>query len=146
MSVFDPFSDLSRLGQQISRLVEERSGTAERGQESRLWRPPVDVFEDSEALTVRLDLPGLDRSRLDVQFTGEELVIRGERPWVAPEQGACIHAERPHGQFHRAFRVGVPVQGDAVEATYRDGVLTVVLPKAETVKPRKIAVRTDSDA
>lgn len=146
MSVFDPFSDLSRLGQQISRLVEERAGSVERGQEGRLWRPAVDVFEDAEALTVRLDLPGIDRARLDVQFTGEELVIRGERPWSAPEQGACVHAERPHGQFHRAFRVAVPIQAEAVEAAYRDGVLTVVLPKSEAVKPRKIAVRTDSDA
>jgi HSP20 family protein len=141
MSVYDPFADVSRLRQRIERLFDESTSQSGRAQETgRVLRPPVDLFEDEDVLVLRVDLPGIDQSKLDIQLTGEELVIRGERSWEAPEKGACVHSERPHGQFHRGFRIGVPVQHDAVQASYKDGVLTVTLPKAETSKPRKIEV------
>ena len=142
--VFDPFADLTRLRHQFEKMVDETHGN--RAQDSsRLWRPAVDVFESEDAVTVRLDLPGLDRQKLDVQLTGEELVIRGERKWVTPEKSTVLHAERPHGQFHRVFRVGIPLQHDGVEATYQDGVLAVRLPKADVFKPRRIEVKVGED-
>src|SRR5947207_988625 len=126
--MFDPFADMTRLRQQIDRMVQE-AGPAQRPEErGRVWRPPVDVFEDEDTITLNVDLPGVDREKLDVQVTAEELVITGERPWVAPEQGTCVHSERPHGQLHRAFRLGLPVNHDNVQASYRDGVLTIRLP------------------
>jgi HSP20 family protein len=140
MPLVDPFGDVSRLRQQIDRLFDERGGD-QKPSDGRVWRPAVDAWEDEEAVTLRLDLPGLNRDSLDVQLTAEELVIRGERKWLESEKATCIHAERPYGQFHRAFRLGLPLQNDAVEAAYQDGVLTVRLPKAETLKPRKIEVR-----
>lgn len=147
MSLLDPFADLTRLRQQVERLVDESGapgGTPARAQESRrVWRPAVDVFEDADSLTLLVDLPGADRQSLDVQLTGEELVIRGERRWSAPEKGACTHSERPYGQFQRVFRIGLPLQSDAVEASYKDGVLTVRLPKVEAVKPRKVEVKAE---
>jgi HSP20 family protein len=141
---FDPFADLTRLRQQIDRMMDEGGSTGKPREGGRVWRPLVDLFEDADALTLKLDLPGVDREKLDVQITGEELVIRGERTWTPPQQGSCVHSERPYGQFHRAFRLGVPVQSDRVEANYEDGVLVVRLPKAENVKPRKVEVRTES--
>jgi HSP20 family protein len=92
-----------------------------------------------------LDLPGVNRETLDVQLTGDELTVRGERKPVVPEQSTCAHGERVFGQFQRTFKIGVPVQGDAVEATYREGVLTVRVPKAQSVKPRKIEVKAESN-
>ena len=145
MSIFDPFADLSRMRQQLDRMRDEAhqpSGAQEGG---RILRPAVDLFEDADALTLKVDLPEANRETLDVQLAGDELVIRGERRWT-PQQGvACVHSERPYGQFHRVFRLGIPVQGDRVEASYKEGVLTITLPKAETVKPRKVAVRADSE-
>jgi HSP20 family protein len=146
MTIFDPFADMTQLRRQIDRLVDQAAVPANRAQENRVWRPAVDLFEDEEGLTLKLDLPDIDRGSLDVQITGEELTVKGERKWTAPEKGGCVHSERPYGQFHRAFKLGVPVQNDRVEASYRDGVLLVRLPKAETVKPRKIAVSTESGA
>ena len=145
MTMFDPFADLTRLRQQIGRMVDEAAPAPQRREESRVWRPSVDVFEDSDAFTLKLDLPEIDNSTLDVQLTGEELVIRGERKPSLPAGGTLVHAERPHGRFQRAFRLGVPLQHDAVQATYREGVLTVRLPKAETVKPRKVAVQIEAE-
>src|SRR5688500_13684419 len=140
-SLFDPFADLTQLRRQLERTIDEQSGSQR--ETGRVWRPAVDLFEDEDALTLKLDLPGVDRDAVDVQLTGEELTVRGGRRWVAPEQGGCVHLERPHGQFSRVFRLGVPVQHDAVEATYRDGVLTVRLPKSEAVKPKKVTVKLD---
>src|SRR5690349_5427430 len=113
MSLFDPFADLTRLRQQIDRLYDEAAPA--RSQETgRIWRPAVDLFEDEDALTLKVDVPDIDRESLDVQLTGDELVVRGERKWVPPQKGGCLHSERPHGQFHRAFRLGIPLQHDAV--------------------------------
>jgi HSP20 family protein len=141
---FDPFADLTRLRQQIDRMMDEGGTPGKPREGGRVWRPAVDLFEDADALTLKLDLPDVDRQKLEVQITGEELVIRGERPWPPPQKGSCVHSERPYGQFHRAFRLGVPVQSDAVEANYKDGVLVVRLPKTENVKPRKVEVRTET--
>ena len=143
MTMFDPFADLTRLRGQIDRLFDESAGTRKPQESGRVWRPAVDVFEDADALILKLDLPAINRDSLDVQITGEELTITGERKWEQPEKGGCVHSERPYGQFHRSFRISFPVQRDAVEADYRDGVLTVRLPKAETVKPRKISVKAE---
>lgn len=145
MTLFDPFADLTRLRRQIERSVDDAiSGPRQDGQ-GRFARPAADIFESEEGFTVRLDLPGIDRSSIDVQLVGEELVIRAERKWVKPEKGACVHAERPYGEFTRVFRVGVPVKSEGVQALYRDGVLTVELPKADTVKPRRIEVQSSGE-
>lgn len=143
MSIHDTFADLARLRNRIERAFDEAATAARSEETGRVWRPPVDLFEDEDQLVLRLDLPGIDQSKLDIQLTGEDLVIRGERPWVAPEKGGCVHSERVYGQFHRGFRLGIPVQHDQVQATYKDGVLTVVLPKAETTRPRKIVVNAE---
>lgn len=146
MSVFDPFADLTRLRQQIGRMIDEsQQAQGQRQEGGRVWRPAVDLFEDEDALALKVDLPGIDRETLDVQITGEELVVSGERKWEQPEKGGCVHAERPHGRFHRVFRVGLPLANDRVQASYKDGVLLVRLPKAEAVKPRKIAVSVENE-
>ena len=56
---------------------------------------------------------------LDVQLNAEELAVTGQRKWQAPEKGGCVHSERPYGQFHRVFRLGIPLHADRVQATYR---------------------------
>ncbi|MGV3724678.1 MAG: Hsp20/alpha crystallin family protein [Actinomycetota bacterium] len=145
LTLFDPFADVSRLRQQIDRLVDESTRPQKAQNGGRVWRPTVDLFETQEALELRLDLPGVDRSSLDIQLTDDELVVKGERKWVAEERSTCVHSERPYGQFQRAFKVGLPVQHDKVEASYKDGVLTVLVPKAETAKPRKIAVKSEGE-
>lgn len=140
LAVFDPFADLTRLRHQVDRLFEETGGTA--APQARVMRVPADVIEGDASIQVVLDVPGLDRDTLDVQLAGDELVVRGERKWVRPESGGLVHSERPYGVFQRSFRIGAPLQQDSVTANYTDGVLTVVLPKAEAVRPRKVAIQT----
>ena len=142
MTMLEPFADLARVRNLIDRAFEETA--AAKTQATRAWRPPVDLFEDENAFTLQLELPGVDRDKIEVEVTHEELVIRGERPYVKPESGNIVHSERVYGQFQRAFRLGVPVQNNAVEASYKDGVLTIRLPKTESVKPRRIEVQSDA--
>ena len=144
MTVIDPFADFTRLRQQIDRMVDDAAPATRNGSgNGRSWRPAVDLFEDDDALTLKIDAPEVERESLDVQLAGEELVVRGERKWLKPEKGGVAHSERPYGPFQRTFRIGVPVQHDAVSANYRDGVLTVRLPKSEALKPRKVQVLTE---
>lgn len=145
LALFDPFADVSRLRQQIDRLVDESTRPQKSQGGGRVWRPTVDLLETPEALVLRLDLPGVARESLDIQLTDDELVVKGERKWVAEERSTCVHSERPYGQFQRAFKVGLPVQHDRVEAQYSDGVLTVTVPKAEAAKPRKITVKAANE-
>ncbi len=141
LAVFDPFADFTHLRRQIDRMVEGASAAPT--QEGRIWRPAVDLFEDQDALVLKLDVPEVDRSKLDIQLSGEELVVRGERRWEKPESSTCVHSERPFGQFQRVFRLGVPIEPDGVTATFRDGALTIRLPKKAELRPRKIDVAVD---
>lgn len=147
---FNPFAEVTGLRDQINRLFDEAAQPRPEGgaplNATRHWAPPVDVLENENELVLRLDLPGVSMSEIDVQLTGETLSIRGERRFERREGEGALHMERPYGAFHRAFNLSVPVQTDAVRADYKDGVLTITLPKQEAVKPRKIQIQTNGDA
>jgi len=142
---FHPFPEFTNLRDQINRLIDDAAqphadgGSAPGG---RLWAPPVDVVENENELTLRLDLPGVNLQEIDIQLTGETLTLRGERRFERREGEGYVHLERPYGTFQRSFNLSVPVQADRVRADYKDGVLTVTLPKEEAVKPRKIQIQT----
>ena len=145
---FNPFAEVTSLRDQVNRLFDEASlprGEREGGPGARVWGPAVDISEGENEVTVYIDVPGVDRQSIDVQLTGDTLAVRGERKFERPEGQNILHVERPFGQFVRSFTIGVPVQTDQVQASYRDGVLTIVLPKAEVVKPRKIQIQADSE-
>jgi HSP20 family protein len=136
------------LRDQINRLFDEASlprGERESNSGTRVWGPAVDIAEGESEVTVFIDVPGVDRQSIDVQLTGDTLTVRGERQFERREGQNVLHVERPFGQFVRSFTIGVPVQTDQVQASYRDGVLTIVLPKAESVKPRKIQIKADGE-
>jgi HSP20 family protein len=145
---FDPFRDRFALRDFMNRVFEEsapQGAPDQREAAQRAWQPPVDVLENEEAFVVRLDVPGVNRDEIDIQIQGEGLVIRGNRAFT-PEQGKehYLRVERVSGPFQRSFTLGVPVNTEKVGASYRDGVLTVTLPKADQVKPRKVQINTDT--
>jgi len=141
---FNPFPEFTTLRDQINRLIDDAAQPRTEGgpaPSGRLWAPPVDVIENENELTLRLDLPGVDLQAIDIQLTGETLTLRGERRFERREGEGYVHLERPYGTFQRSFNLSVPVQADGVRADYKDGVLTVTLPKQEAVKPRKIQIQ-----
>jgi HSP20 family protein len=103
-------------------------------------QPPINVWEEEDALKVEMELPGVKNEELDIAVAGDDLSIKVNRPEVAQEGVTYHRRERPVGSFSRIVHLPVPVNADRVEANLRDGVLTITLPKAESAKPRKINV------
>jgi len=107
----------------------------------RAWAPALDVHEDKDAYTIRAELPGMKREDIEVSIQEGTLVISGERKSESVGEETEVHRqERYFGKFSRALTLPTAVAGDKVKATYKDGILTVVLPKAEEAKPKQIAV------
>lgn len=102
--------------------------------------PPINLGSDEENIYVRAEIPGVGMDDVELTLTEKSLVIKGERK---PVEGRHIRQERPAGVFHRVVTLGVPVDREKVVANLKDGVLSVVLPKAESVKPRKISIEAE---
>jgi HSP20 family protein len=105
------------------------------------WAPALDVHEDKDNFTVKIEVPGLKRDDINVSLQDGALVISGERTEEKISEGTEVHRqERFYGKFQRALTLPAPVAADKVKAAYKDGVLTVTLPKAEEAKPKQIDV------
>jgi len=107
------------------------------GQDATGYYPPVNITEGDDAYTVEARIPGLSQDDVSVELEGRALTIRGEHK---REKAAYTREERAAGKFARSFTFKHPLKADAIEANVKDGILTVVLPKAEESKPRKIAI------
>jgi HSP20 family protein len=104
--------------------------------------PAVNVWETDESLFVEAELPGLDKNDVEIFVTaGNQLSIKGERKEPAATSGTWHRRERSYGKFGRVVELPYAVDADKVDATFRNGVLTLTLPKAEEAKPRKIRVK-----
>lgn len=139
---WDPFSDMIQLRDEIGRWFES---FGERGKEKRsaVWAPDVDIKETDKEIQIKADLPGMKLEDIDVSVDEDQLVIKGERREEKEEKDKdYIRVERSYGSFYRSFNIGVPVKSDEIKATYKDGVLEIILPKAEAKKPKKIAIST----
>ncbi|MCC6457442.1 MAG: Hsp20/alpha crystallin family protein [Caldilineaceae bacterium] len=102
---------------------------------------PVDVWATPEAFQVNAYLPGINPEDVEITFEADELTIRGTLP-AAPEGAEFIKRELYHGSFSRRLSFNVPVNADAIEAEFHNGLLTLIVPKAEAVKPKQIKIQT----
>ena len=109
------------------------------------FTPAMDIWSDAEALHIVAELPGLTIDDIELTVLGDTLTLKGSRAAPALEDVALHLTERRHGGFERRLRLPFEVQGDAVKAQLKQGVLHVVLPKAEAEKPRRIQVDVSAD-
>jgi len=109
--------------------------------------PPADVLVDDDGVTVYMDVPGVSRDHLDVELENDMLTVRGERPYPYGDDGdrGGRHIERGFGRFERSLRVPRGLDPDAIEASLTDGVLTLRIPKPESLKPRRIQIKGESE-
>ncbi len=106
------------------------------------WCPAVDITEDDDKYHVRMELPGVIKDDVKISFTEDVLHVSGEKKSeINEEQKNYHHYERRYGKFERAFRIHSDVIDDKIEATFKDGVLNIELPKAEIAKPKLIEVK-----
>jgi HSP20 family protein len=140
---WSPVRDVLAVRDEMSRLLEESFGRGYSPEGPVAWQPVVDIEEQPEKYAVRAELPGLKSEDIKITLMDNQLVIRGEKRREEEKKDSTYHrVERVYGQFERAFKLSHAVQSDKIEATYRDGVLEVSIPKAEEAKPREIQVKT----
>jgi len=141
-SAVDPFRDLSDVQSEINRLFDGFfSRPAQSGAMERVWAPAVDMYETKDELVVVAELPGLSEKDIHLSITGDVLTLRGERRWTQEaKQESYYRGERWFGKFERTLPLPIPVQASDVKASYRDGVLTITLPKADEIKAKEITI------
>ena len=136
MRLIEPNTGLS-LREAVSRLMDDTLVRHDRG----LPAMPVDVLETSAAILVRGQVPGSSKEQIEIHYEKDVLTLKATLPAeVAPEGGKFLLRERGHGEVTRTFRLPFAVDAEKAQAEYHDGVLSLTLPKLESVKPRQIAI------
>ena len=139
---WEPFPGIRGLQEEMSHLLEDFFG--ERGMlpaEPAAFFPPLDVVDGKEAVTVKMEIPGLRKEDVEIVFKDEILTVRGEKKAEKEEKGENrYYLERSFGSFSRSLRVPSKVKGDLIKAAFRDGVLEITLPKAEEAKAKEIKI------
>ena len=133
-----PFGELERMRQQMNRLLEETRAPYQPTQAGVF--PLTNLSEDKDNYYVRAELPGVKGDQLDIQVTGNNLAISGERKIAAQEDARYHRREREAGKFSRIIALPGEVDTDKVEASLENGILSIVVSKAEIAKPKQISV------
>ena len=136
LSHYDPLASLRAVENAFTRLLTEP-------QTNRPWAPSVDIYETENELVVKADLPDVDAKDIGVRVENQTLTIAGERKFASASNEKGYHRiERSYGNFVRSFAVPNAFDTDQINASYKNGVLTVTLTKKETAKPRQIKIDT----
>lgn len=114
---------------------------ATRGEPGPALRPPVDIYEDANGITLKADLPGVSRDRLDIQLDGDSLVIAADMSVDVPAGTEALYADVRATRYERSFTLSKELDAEKISAEMKNGVLTLTLPKRAELQPRKIEVR-----
>jgi HSP20 family protein len=139
----DPLLEFNTLQEEINRLFEGSRPPGPHGIFERSFSPAIDVVENPGSYGILCDLPGVDLKDVEISVTGSIVTLKGEKRRTA-ERGdrRDFHGEFSHGKFQRTVQLPLAIDADKVEAVLKDGVLRIILPKREELKPRQISVRT----
>jgi HSP20 family protein len=141
LSHFDPLANLRAFEDVFTRMLSEP-------QTNRPWAPTVDIFETENELVLKADIPDVDLNDIDVRVENQTLTIAGERKFEAPAEHngnkGYHRIERSYGKFVRSFAVPNTFDTEKIAAAYKNGVLSVSLPKKEAAKPRQIKVQVNA--
>ena len=143
---WEPYRSHTGLESQVNRMFNELFGSS---QESNLttWAPAVDISESAHELVVKADLPEVKPEELDIRVENNILTIRGERKFEKKvDEKNYLRVERSYGSFSRSFSLASTVNSEAIKADYKDGVLTLTIPKREEAKPKQIKVNVGEQA
>lgn len=138
---WDPIRDLAGIQERIHRMLADAPARVAYDEGFGAWVPPVDVFEKGDHLVIRAEVPGIERNDIDVRVENGVLQIRGERKADPDAQArSAYRLERVHGNFTRSFTLPTTVDANRISAKYRDGVLHLEIPKAESAMPKKVPI------
>jgi HSP20 family protein len=144
---FEPFRGVTTLQDQINRLFTEAFDRSSEEGNLTSWAPAVDIYETEHELVVKADVPEIKPQDLDIRVENNILTIRGERKFEKQvNEDKYLRVERAYGSFSRSFSLANTVNTEAIKADYKDGVLTLTIPKREEAKPKQIKVQVGSGA
>jgi HSP20 family protein len=135
---WDPFRELNLFPGSFGRLMDR---DWEKAMSTTEWNPSVDIFETDSDIVVKVEAPGMNPKDFDVRLENNALMLKGERKFEKETKQENYHrVERSYGGFSRSFALPTGVKEDKITAEYRDGILKIVLPKKEEVKPKSIKI------
>jgi HSP20 family protein len=138
-----PFRDVVSIQDEMNRLFDDFFGrpVARTDWTEGMWNPSVDVSEDKDNVILRAEMPGMTKEDVKISIQDGVLTLKGEKKQEKVEKDKNYHRiERSYGSFCRSFQLPTSVKSDKVKATYKDGVLSITLPKSEEVKPKEIPI------
>jgi HSP20 family protein len=143
----NPFKEIEKVRSEMDRLLDTfLFGKPQKGafQEQGEWRPAVDVTETKGEIVVNAEISGVDPKDIEISLSEGILTVKGEKRQEAEEKEKGYHLlERSCGAFTRSIRLPAEVQSDKITASYRNGVLTIVLPKSEEAQKREIKIKVE---
>jgi HSP20 family protein len=145
---WEPFQDLVTSQRDFDRLFREAFNPLfGKGEAStRTWAPAVDIFEDENSIVLKAELPGLDPKDVEVRVEDNTLYLKGERKFEREVKEENYHRiERSYGSFARSFSLPNSIESEKVDANYKDGVLTLTLPKREEAKPKAVKINVSKN-
>ena len=144
---WDPFQNLATLQDQVNRLFEvPLAGRNAESSDLTAWAPAVDIYETENELVIKADLPDVNEKDLDIRVENNMLTIRGERKFEQKvKEDNYLRIERTYGSFSRSFSLPNTVNTETIKAEYKNGVLTVQLPKRAESKPRQVKVNVTTN-
>lgn len=138
---WEPFAGFGNFRSVFNDLFDENFDRSWAQPTPSTWHPAVDVLESKDSYLIRAELPGMKREDIKVEVKDGTLVLSGERTSEKPAEGVEYrHVERVNAKFSRSFSLPETVKHEGIEATYKDGLLEIRVPKAEEAKPRQIEV------
>ncbi len=139
---WEPFRDLMAMQDRMTRLFDETLSRIFKEEAPRgAWSPPVDIVEQENMVILMIDLPEMNQSEIEIKVEENTLIIQGERRFIkrSPEEH-YLQVERPYGHFRRTFALPKAIDQEEIKASYKDGVLRVLLPRKKDVQPKQISV------
>ena len=145
MNRWDPVRDVAGLQDEVERMFRQAfGGRGDTPAAAGAWSPALDVEETEDAFVLHLELAGISPDEVDVNLEDGVLSVTGERKFYEEKEAEGFkRIERRFGRFHRALRLPGRVDVEGIDATYREGILTINVPKAPEAKPRRITVKTN---
>ncbi|MEO0004879.1 MAG: Hsp20/alpha crystallin family protein [candidate division WOR-3 bacterium] len=141
LTTWDPFREMVSLRDELDRLFDSVFGRLPRERAETYWAPPLDIEENDDSIVVRVELPGMNKEDIKVSLSGDTLTISGERKQESERKGKTYYrVERAYGKFQRTVTLPAEVEGDKAKASYKAGVLELVLPKSEKSKAKEITI------
>jgi HSP20 family protein len=147
---WNPTRDLMQMREEMDRLFGQfmRRGEGEEATWGQgLWAPPVDIYETDDAFMLKAELPGFTKEDVNIEVHENRLIIRGERKRETEAKEDQYHRlERAYGRFERAFWLPTTVDAEHIQASFKNGILEMRLPKSEKAKPKQIPITETEEA